>query len=179
MTDKLSLLVCGGAGYIGSHMARIIAEAGHDVTIFDNLSTGHADALKWGKFIKGDLRNPHEVDAAFKDNKFDAVFHFSGLIVVSESVKKPYEYYDNNVTGTLNLLQAMRRYDVDKFVFSSTAAVYGDPVMDMITEEHPLAPLNPYGKTKLYVEEILQDYAVAYGFNSVCFQILQCCRSTP
>lgn len=179
MTDKLSLLVCGGAGYIGSHMARIIAEAGHDVTIFDNLSTGHADALKWGKFIKGDLRNPHEVDAAFKDNKFDAVFHFSGLIVVSESVEKPYEYYDNNVTGTLNLLQAMRRYDVDKFVFSSTAAVYGDPVMAMITEEHPLAPLNPYGKTKLYVEEILQDYAVAYGFNSVCFRYFNAAGAHP
>ncbi len=179
MTDKLSLLVCGGAGYIGSHMARMIAEAGHDVTIFDNLSTGHAEALKWGKFIKGDLRNPHEVDAAFKDNKFDAVFHFSGLIVVSESVEKPYEYYDNNVTGTLNLLQAMRRYDVDKFVFSSTAAVYGDPVMDMITEEHPLAPLNPYGKTKLYVEEILQDYAVAYGFNSVCFRYFNAAGAHP
>ena len=147
---KLSLLVCGGAGYIGSHMARMIAESGHDVTVFDNLSTGHMEALKWGKFIKGDLRNPSDVSRAFEDAKYDAVFHFSGLIVVSESVESPFEYYDNNVTGTINLLEAMRTNGVNKFVFSSTAAVYGDPVMDMITEDHPLKPLNPYGKIQAF-----------------------------
>ncbi|CCO24483.1 UDP-glucose 4-epimerase GalE [Maridesulfovibrio hydrothermalis] len=176
---KLSLLVCGGAGYIGSHMARMIAEAGHDVTVFDNLSTGHLEALKWGKFIKGDLRNQDDLDDAFQDTEFDAVFHFSGLIVVSESVEKPFEYYDNNVTGTINLLQAMRKYGVDKFIFSSTAAVYGDPVMDMITEDHPLKPLSPYGRSKLYVEEILQDYAEAYGFDSACFRYFNAAGAHP
>jgi UDP-glucose 4-epimerase len=176
---KLSLLVCGGAGYIGSHMARMIAEAGHEVTVFDNLSTGHKEALKWGRFIKGDLRNPQDLENAFKNSSYDAVFHFSALIVVSESVAKPFEYYDNNVTGTLNLLQAMRKHGVNRFVFSSTAAVYGDPVMDMITEEHPLAPLNPYGKSKLYIEEILKDYAVAYGMDSVRFRYFNAAGAHP
>ncbi|WP_319760000.1 UDP-glucose 4-epimerase GalE [Maridesulfovibrio sp.] len=179
MANKLSLLVCGGAGYIGSHMTRMIAESGHDVTVFDNLSTGHAEALKWGKFVQGDLRNPADLERLFAEGSYDAVFHFSGLIVVSESVEKPYEYYDNNVTGTLNLLQAMRKHNVDKFVFSSTAAVYGDPVMDIITEDHPLKPLNPYGRTKLQVEEILQDYAVAYGMNSVCFRYFNAAGAHP
>ncbi|ACS80093.1 UDP-glucose 4-epimerase GalE [Maridesulfovibrio salexigens] len=179
MGNKLSLLVCGGAGYIGSHMTRMIAEAGHDVTVFDNLSTGHAEALKWGKFVQGDLRNPEDLAKLFAENSFDAVFHFSGLIVVSESVEKPFEYYDNNVTGTLNLLQAMRKHGVNKFVFSSTAAVYGEPVMEMITEDHPLKPLNPYGRTKLQVEEILQDYAVAYGLNSVCFRYFNAAGAHP
>ncbi len=178
-TRKLSLLVCGGAGYIGSHMARMIAEAGHEVTVFDNLSTGHKEALKWGKFIQGDLRNPADLEKAFKDSDYDAVFHFSALIVVSESVEMPFEYYDNNVTGTLNLLEAMRRHGVKRFVFSSTAAVYGDPVMDMITEEHPLAPLNPYGKSKLYIEEILQDYAAAYGMDSVRFRYFNAAGAHP
>ncbi|WP_415717670.1 UDP-glucose 4-epimerase GalE [Maridesulfovibrio sp.] len=179
MGNKLSLLVCGGAGYIGSHMTRMIAEAGHEVTVFDNLSTGHAEALKWGKFVKGDLRNPADIEKLFSENCFDAVFHFSGLIVVSESVQKPFEYYDNNVTGTLNLLQGMRKHGVGKFVFSSTAAVYGDPVMDIITEDHPLKPLNPYGRTKLQVEEILQDYAVAYGLDSVCFRYFNAAGAHP
>ncbi len=160
-------------------MARMIAESGHDVTVFDNLSTGHMEALKWGKFIKGDLRNPNDVAKAFEDSNYDAVFHFSGLIVVSESVEKPFEYYDNNVTGTINLLEAMRANGVNKFVFSSTAAVYGDPVMDMITEDHPLKPLNPYGKSKLFVEEILQDYAVAYGLDSVCFRYFNAAGAHP
>ncbi|MFW5498765.1 MULTISPECIES: UDP-glucose 4-epimerase GalE [unclassified Maridesulfovibrio] len=179
MSNKLSLLVCGGAGYIGSHMARMIAEAGHDVTVFDNLSTGHAEALKWGKFVQGDLRSHEDLAKLFAENSFDAVFHFSGLIVVSESVEKPFEYYDNNVTGTLNLLQAMRAHGVSKFVFSSTAAVYGEPVMEMITEDHPLKPLNPYGRTKLQVEEILQDYAIAYGLDSVCFRYFNAAGAHP
>ncbi|OEU69657.1 MAG: UDP-glucose 4-epimerase GalE [Desulfovibrio sp. S3730MH75] len=178
-SNKLSLLVCGGAGYIGSHMSRMLSDYGHEVTVFDNLSTGYADALKWGKFIKGDLRNPDDLDKAFSSKKFDAVFHFSGLIVVSDSVEHPYQYYDNNVTGTLNLLQAMRNHDVKNFVFSSTAAVYGDPVMDIITEDHPLAPLNPYGRSKLYVEEILEDYAKAYNFNSVCFRYFNAAGAHP
>ncbi|WP_320169624.1 UDP-glucose 4-epimerase GalE [Maridesulfovibrio sp.] len=177
--EKLSLLVCGGAGYIGSHMARMIAEAGHQVTVFDNLSTGHSEALKWGRFIKGDLRNPEDIERAFDGSSYDAVFHFSALIVVSESVEKPFDYYDNNVTGTMNLLQAMRRHSVNSFVFSSTAAVYGDPVMDMISEEHPLAPLNPYGRSKLFIEQILQDYATAYGLNSVRFRYFNAAGAHP
>ncbi|WP_432736176.1 UDP-glucose 4-epimerase GalE [Maridesulfovibrio sp. FT414] len=179
LNGKLSLLVCGGAGYIGSHMARMIAEAGHEVTIFDNLSTGHKEALKWGRFIQGDLRNPADLDAAFKGTHYDAVFHFSALIVVSESVEKPFDYYENNVTGTLNLLQTMHKHGVKRFVFSSTAAVYGDPVMDIITETHPLSPLNPYGRSKLFVEEILEDYATAYGMDSVRFRYFNAAGAHP
>ncbi|SDL17930.1 UDP-galactose 4-epimerase [Maridesulfovibrio ferrireducens] len=176
---KLSLLVCGGAGYIGSHMSRMLSDHGHEVTVFDNLSTGYSKALKWGDFIQGDLRNPDDLEKALSSKKFDAVFHFSGLIVVSDSVKHPFQYYDNNVTGTLNLLQAMRNNGVDKFVFSSSAAVYGDPIMDLITENHPLAPLNPYGRTKLYTEEILEDYATAYDFNSVSFRYFNAAGAHP
>ncbi|WP_291327692.1 UDP-glucose 4-epimerase GalE [Desulfovibrio sp. UCD-KL4C] len=176
---KLSLLVCGGAGYIGSHMARMLDSYGHEVTVFDNLSTGYSKALKWGKFLKGDLRKPEDLDKALGFKKFDAVFHFSGLIVVSDSVQHPFQYYDNNVIGTLNLLQAMRNHGVDKFIFSSSAAVYGEPVMDLITENHPLAPLNPYGKTKLYVEEILADYSIAYNLNSVSFRYFNAAGAHP
>lgn len=176
---KLSLLVCGGAGYIGSHMSRMIAESGHDVTVFDNLSTGHEEALKWGRFIKGDLKNPTDLERAFAEKHYDAVFHFSALIVVSESVIMPSEYYENNIVGTLNLLNAMHRHGVKKFVFSSTAAVYGDPVMDLITETHPLNPLNPYGKSKLYIEQILEDFSTAYGIDSVRFRYFNAAGAHP
>lgn len=173
------VLVCGGAGYIGSHMAAMLTENGYEVTVFDNLSTGHREALRWGDFIEGDLRNPDDLKKVFNSKKFDAVFHFSGLIVVSESVERPDIYYDNNVTGTLNLLDEMKRSGVDRFVFSSTAAVYGNPVSDIISETHPLAPLNPYGRSKLYIEEILRDYQRAFGLNSVCLRYFNAAGARP
>lgn len=174
-----SVLICGGAGYIGSHMARMLAEGGHKVTVFDNLSTGHRQAAQWGDFVYGDLRNPESLDALFREREFDAVFHFSALIVVPESVRAPMKYYDNNVAGTFNLLKAMRNAGINRFVFSSTAAVYGNPVQDRINEAHPLAPLNPYGRSKLMVEEMLGDLALAHDFRSVSFRYFNAAGAHP
>ena len=161
------ILVCGGAGYIGSHMVKMLAENGFNVSTFDNLSTGHRDAVKWGDFIQGDLLNPADLASVFATRHFDAVMHFSARSLVGESVQNPALYYMNNVTGTLNLLEAMRTAGVSNFIFSSTAAVYGYPEANLIDENHQTRPINPYGQTKLMVENILQDYAIAYRLNSV------------
>ncbi len=174
-----SILVCGGAGYIGSHMTRMLAEQGYTVSVFDNLSTGHKEALQWGEFIQGDLRNPADLERAFSTRKFDVVFHFSALIVVPESVQHPDRYYDNNVSGTCNLLLAMQKAEVNRFVFSSTAAVYGNPVQERIDESHPIAPLNPYGRSKRMVEEILADFAHAEDFRSVAFRYFNAAGAHP
>ncbi len=174
-----SILVCGGAGYIGSHMTRMLAEQGHAVTVFDNLSTGHRDALQWGEFIQGDLRNPADLEKAFSGKIYDVVFHFSALIIVPESVQYPDRYYDNNVSGTCNLLLAMQRAGVNRFVFSSTAAVYGNPVQELIDESHPIAPLNPYGRSKRMVEEMLADFAQAGDFRSVTFRYFNAAGAHP
>lgn len=173
------ILICGGAGYIGSHMASMLAGHGYQITVFDNLSTGHKEALKWGKFIKGDIRNREDLKNLFASEDFDAVFHFSGLIVVSESVDRPDIYYDNNIVGTLNLLNAMKSAGVKSFIFSSTAAVYGNPQQDFINEDHPLNPLNPYGRSKLFIEDILKDYHKAFGLNSVCLRYFNAAGAHP
>jgi UDP-glucose 4-epimerase len=162
-----NILVCGGAGYIGSHMIKMLAENGHNVTTFDNLSTGHRHAVKWGRLIEGDLLNPTDLQKLFAEQQFDLVMHFSARSLVGESVQNPALYYQNNVVGTFNLLEAMHNADVDKFIFSSTAATYGYPQQDLIDEEHPTIPINPYGQTKLMVEKMLEDYAAAYGLKSV------------
>ena len=161
------ILVCGGAGYIGSHMVKMLSEQGHTVTTFDNLSTGHRDAVQWGSFVEGDLLNSDDLKQLFDSNNFDVVMHFSARSLVGESVQKPALYYQNNVIGTYNLLEAMRQADINKFIFSSTAAVYGYPEKDLIDESHPKKPINPYGHSKLMVEQMLEDYASAYGLNSV------------
>lgn len=161
------ILVCGGAGYIGSHMARWLAARGTRVTVLDNLSTGHRDAIRWGQLIEADLLDRAALEAVFATHKFDAVMHFCARSLVGESVVDPYPYYSNNVTGTLNLLDAMRTNGVDRLVFSSTAAVFGHPMADLIDEDHPRNPINPYGVSKLMVERILADAAAAYGLRSV------------
>lgn len=163
----MRVLVCGGAGYIGSHMAKWLTKHGIDVTVLDNLSTGHREAVKWGELIEADLMDRSALDAAFSGRSFDAVMHFCAKSLVGESMAQPYTYYANNVAGTLNLLEAMRRHGVDRLVFSSTAAVFGLPVTDFIAEDHPKAPINPYGASKLMVERILADAADAYGLRSV------------
>lgn len=175
----LKVLVCGGAGYIGSHMVRLLVEQGHEVTVLDNLSTGHWEALKWGEFIQGDVTDGKMLERLFNEKRFDIVFHFSALIVVSESVAEPARYYNNNVMGALTLLEAMRNAGMDKLVFSSTAAVYGNPILDLIDETHPLNPLNPYGRTKLMIEQILADFYEAYGFNSVSFRYFNAAGAHP
>ncbi|MEF2074680.1 UDP-glucose 4-epimerase GalE [Consotaella aegiceratis] len=174
-----SVLVCGGAGYIGSHMTRLLAENGFDVTVFDNLVSGHREAVRNARLVEGDLADRAALDALFAEKRFSAVFHFAALISVSDSVSDPASYYRNNVAGTLNLLEAMRAAGVERFVFSSTAATYGNPIRTPIDEDHPLAPLNSYGRTKRMIEEVLADYATAYGLRSVCFRYFNAAGAHP
>jgi UDP-glucose 4-epimerase len=163
-----SVLICGGAGYIGSHMLKLLAQRGCDVTVFDNLSTGHRAAVKWGHFVEGDILDRDALDQLFASRHIDVVMHFCASSQVGESVKEPYAYYRNNVAGSLNLLEAMRAAGVEKLVFSSTAAVYGVPANGgLLSESHPTVPINPYGASKLMVERMLEDAARAYGLRSV------------
>ncbi|MDQ6648248.1 MAG: UDP-glucose 4-epimerase GalE [Pseudomonadota bacterium] len=175
----MHVMVCGGAGYIGSHMAKWLAACGVTVTVLDNLSTGHREAVQWGELIEADLLDPAALERAFAVRRFDAVMHFCARSLVGESMTRPYDYYANNVTGTLNLLQAMQRHGVDRLVFSSTAAVFGQPVSDRIDEEHPKAPINPYGASKLMVERLLADAHVAYGLRSVALRYFNAAGASP
>ena len=167
------ILVTGGAGYIGSHCVLALLKQNYDVVVFDNLSTGHIETIntleQYGNvaFAKGDLQNKEQIKKVFKSYKIDAVMHFAAFSQVGESVKNPQKYYLNNVSGTLNLLEAMLEYNVLKIVFSSTAATYGEPQYIPIDENHPQRPINPYGQTKLFIEKILDDYDNAYGLKSV------------
>lgn len=167
------ILVTGGAGYIGSHCVLALLKEGFDVHIFDNFSTGHKETVetlkKYGTltYSEGDLQNRTDIKKVFENNKIDAVVHFAAFSQVGESVKNPQKYYQNNVCGTLNLLEAMLENDVKKIVFSSTAATYGEPVYTPIDEKHPQLPINPYGQTKLMIEKIMDDYDKAYGLKSV------------
>ena len=170
MDNTQHILVCGGAGYIGSHMARWLALRGTRVTVLDNLSTGHREAVQWGELVEADVLDPSSLERAFSGRRFDAVMHFCARSLVGESMAEPYAYYANNVTGTLNLLDVMRRHGVTRLVFSSTAAVFGQPVADRIDEQHPRQPINPYGASKLMVERILADAASAYGLRSVALR---------
>ena len=167
------ILVTGGAGYVGSHLVMALLEAGEDVIVFDSLELGHIEIVetlkKYGnlKFVQGNLKNLDDIRGVFLVNKIDAVVHFAAYSQVAESVKNPQKYYYNNVYGTLNLLNAMLEFGVNKIVFSSTAATYGEPVYTPIDEKHPQNPINPYGNSKLMVERIMDDYDKAYGLKSV------------
>ena len=175
----MRILVCGGAGYIGSHMAKWLARTGAQVTVLDNLSTGHIDAVRWGELLQVDLLDAPALEQVFAARRFDAVMHFCARSLVGESVAQPYAYYANNVGGTLNLLEAMRRHGVERLVFSSTAAVFGNPQAERIDEEHPKAPINPYGASKLMVERILADAAAAYGLRSVALRYFNAAGASP
>lgn len=161
---KEHVLIVGGAGYIGSHANKMLTERGYSTLIYDNLIYGHKEAVKWGRLIIGDLNNREQLRLVFSKYKIKAVFHFAAFAYVGESVTDPEKYYINNVTGTVNLLQVMREYGCKYFVFSSTCATYGDPQYMPIDEKHPQAPINPYGQSKLMIEQILKDYASAYDF---------------
>ncbi len=172
------ILVTGGAGYIGSHTTIALLNAGYDVVIFDNLELGHSEIIETLKsiksngkvidFIQGDLKNLSDIEEVFnKHKKIEAVVHFAAYSQVGESVKNPQKYYYNNVFGTLNLLNAMMEFNVKNIVFSSTAATYGNAVYTPIDEKHPQIPINPYGKSKLMIENIMDDYDKAYGLKSV------------
>ena len=157
------ILVVGGAGYIGAHMVRQLANARHDVVVLDNLSTGSRKLVQAGEFIQGNLGDSNLLDRLFAEHAFDAVMHFAAFSQVGESMDRPLAYYRNNLAETVALLDAMVRHDVKRFIFSSTAAVYGEPVAIPIAEDHPCAPTNPYGNTKLAVERMLADCDAAYG----------------
>ncbi|GBL37317.1 UDP-glucose 4-epimerase [Anaerolineaceae bacterium] len=156
------ILVTGGAGYIGSHMVRILAQNGHNPVVFDNLSTGHREFVPATvPFIEGDLRSTSDIGAVFRNHKITGVIHFAAALVVPESVANPHKYYDNNFYGSLTLLTKMFEYGVYKLVFSSTATVYGNASTISVTEDTPTVPISPYGNTKLFVEHMISDLSRA------------------
>jgi UDP-glucose-4-epimerase GalE len=165
-----SVLVVGGAGYIGSHMVKRLDGAGWDVTTLDNLSDGHRDAVRWGGFIHADLLDPAGLARVFAERRFDLVMHFAASARVGESVFEPRKYYTNNVIGALNLLDAMMDAGMRRLIFSSTCATYGIPDKVPIPEDAPQLPINPYGNTKLAIERALADYGRAYGFKSIALR---------
>jgi len=180
MSSKKTILVVGGAGFIGSHVVKMLDQHGYRPIVFDNLSTGSRNAVTRGHFIEGDLANPSDLESVFNDFKIDAVMHFAGLIDVGESVKEPAKYYINNVSYTLNLLEAMRRHGVKILIFSSTAAIFGIPEHNTpIKEDCPKQPINPYGQTKLMVETILHDYDAAYGLKSTALRYFNAAGGDP
>lgn len=166
-----NVLVIGGAGYIGSHMVKLLCEKGYSVTVLDNLSTGYRDAvILEADFIEGEFGDIPLLEEMFGECHFDTVMHFASSSQVGESVINPSKYYRNNVANTQNLLDAMVAFNIKSFVFSSTAAIFGEPQSDKIDEEHPKSPINPYGRTKLVVEQMLADYDKAYGLKSICLR---------
>lgn len=179
MKDKAHILVTGGAGYIGSHTCKMLSKLGYVPVVFDNLSNGHRHAVKYGPFIKGDLKNPKDIAKAFKKYKFSAVIHFASYIEVGESVADPAKYYSNNIGGALNLLNAMRDAGVMNIVFSSTCAIYGAPEAVPITEDTQANPLSPYGFSKFAIERILQDDERAHGLKFVSCRYFNACGADP
>lgn len=174
----VKILVIGGAGYIGSHMVKLLGQKGYCVTTLDDLSSGHRESVLCGEFVHGNFGDRPLLDAVLSKG-FDAVMHFASFIQVGESVQQPDKYYLNNVSYTLGLLDAMRQHGVNKFIFSSTAATFGEPQYTPINEHHPQQPLNPYGRTKLMVEKALADYDKAYGFRSVCLRYFNAAGADP
>jgi UDP-glucose 4-epimerase len=175
----MKILVVGGAGYIGSHMVKQLAKSGNKVITLDNLSYGYRDAVKYGEFVEGDLGDHKVLDSIFSAADIDAVMHFAGFIQVGESVIKPSMYYHNNVVNTLTLLDAMLRHEVKNFIFSSTAAIFGEPDYTPIDEKHTKQPINPYGHSKLMIEQVLDDYDKAYGLRSTCLRYFNAAGADP
>ncbi|MCX7593362.1 MAG: UDP-glucose 4-epimerase GalE [Fischerella sp.] len=182
LTEKPTILVTGGAGYIGSHAVLALLRAGYEVVILDNLVYGHRDLVETvlkAELVVGDTSDRSLLDRLFQSRKIAAVMHFSAYAYVGESVTDPAKYYRNNVLGTLTLLEAMLAASVNKFVFSSTCATYGVPEVIPIPEEHPQNPINPYGASKLMVERVLCDFDVAYDFKSVIFRYFNAAGADP
>jgi UDP-glucose 4-epimerase len=179
LINKINVLVVGGAGYIGSHMIKSLNQHGCKITVLDNLSSGHANAVLAGDMVVGDLSDGIFLDSLFSSCPFDVVMHFASSILVGESVKDPAKYYRNNVTNTQNLLDVMIRHNVKNLVFSSTAAIFGEPQYTPIDEKHPKLPINPYGRSKWMVEQILEDFDRAYGLKSVCLRYFNAAGADP
>ncbi|WP_062108915.1 UDP-glucose 4-epimerase GalE [Bacillus niameyensis] len=176
----MAILICGGAGYIGSHAVAEVLARGEEVVVVDNLQKGHAAALSKGaKFYDGDIRDEHFLDQVFTENEIDAVMHFAANSLVGESVQIPLDYYDNNVGGAISLLQAMKKHGVDKIVFSSTAATYGEPKEIPILETAVTDPTNPYGETKLAIEKMLKWTEAAHGIHYVVLRYFNVAGAHP
>jgi UDP-glucose-4-epimerase GalE len=171
--------VTGGAGYIGSHCAKALRRAGHRVVIFDNLSAGHREATLGAPFIEGDIRDVDAMRRALRDSGATSVMHFAALLVIADSVRDPFRYYQNNVVGTLATLESMATEGCRQFVFSSTCAVYGDPTEIPIRETHPTGPINAYGQTKLAIEQALPHFERAYGIRSVRMRYFNAAGADP
>lgn len=161
-----TVLVTGGAGYVGSHTCLALSEAGFKPVVYDNLSNGHADFVQWGPLEKGDIRDPNRLEEVMSRHQPKAVLHFAALIEVGESVREPGRFYENNVAGAITLIEVARRAGVECMVFSSTCATYGEPMTLPMTEDHVQVPLNPYGRSKLMIEQVLADYSTYAGFRS-------------
>ncbi len=174
-----TVLVTGGAGYIGSHACKALALQGYLPITYDNLIYGHEWAVKWGPFEKGDINDRSRLDEVFNKYKPDAVMHFAAYAYVGESVVHPAKYYRNNVAGSLTLLEAMKDHLVDKFIFSSSCATYGTPIKLPIPEDHEQKPINPYGRTKLTVEQIMADFAQAYGLHHISLRYFNAAGADP
>lgn len=175
----MKILVTGGAGYIGSHVVKALGEAGHDLLIYDNLSTGHDWALLHGRLVKGDLADQALIEQTLGAFRPEAVMHFAASIQVEESVRKPLAYYRNNVVNTLNLLEAMAKTGVNRFIYSSTAAVYGISERIPVDESAPLAPINPYGASKVMIERVLADLSAATDFRYVALRYFNVAGADP
>jgi UDP-glucose-4-epimerase GalE len=176
----MRILITGGAGYIGSHVTWLLRREGHQPVVFDNLSTGHADAVPAGVPLnQGDLLDVAAVRRAFEEHAPEAVMHFAALALVAESVRDPRRYFHENIVGALNLLDVMREHEVRHFVFSSTAATYGDPIQVPIPEDHPQQPVNPYGHTKLAIERMLASYDDAYGLRHATLRYFNAAGALP
>jgi UDP-arabinose 4-epimerase len=175
----MTVLVTGGAGYIGSHTVKLLVQRGYRPVIYDSLIYGHRKALPQGDLIEGDLHDTARLVQVLKEHQITDVMHFAAFAYVGESVQDPLKYYANNVAGTLSLLQAMRTAGVQHLIFSSTCAVYGLPQAPVLTEEHPLCPINPYGESKLFVERMLRASATAYGLRWISLRYFNAAGADP
>lgn len=175
----MNILVIGGAGYIGSCTSKALARAGHRVTVYDNLSTGHRDLVKWGTLVEGDILDAPRLRDCLKTVRPDGIIHFAAFSQVGESVRDPGKYIRNNVGGTLNILEAMQDAGIRNIVVSSTASVYGIPERMPVTEACPTLPINPYGETKLFMERMLADFALSYGLSWTALRYFNAAGADP
>ncbi len=177
--SQKTVLVTGGAGYIGAHACKALAEAGYTPITYDNLVYGHPEAVRWGPLEKGDIGDRKQLERVMQKYNPSAVMHFAAYAYVGESVKSPAKYYHNNVAGTLSLLESMKSCSIDKIIFSSTCATYGIHDQILLTEDHPQNPINPYGRSKLIIEWILQDFATAYDLKFVSLRYFNAAGADP
>lgn len=166
----MNILITGGAGYIGSHMVKYAQSLGHKITIIDNFSTGHHWSISDCEIIDVDILDSNNLKSSLANRSFDGVIHFAAKSLVGESINNPIKYYKNNIAGTLNIIDLMHSNNIKNLIFSSSAAIFGEPISDIIDENHPKKPINPYGISKLYVENILKEFSEYHDLNIICFR---------